>query len=281
VNPIEIIASLLAQDAHEAERQLRETIARLHSKLSAINAFFGSGTVLLTKAEYEKDIEHRRDIFLFRVKDVVAGLSKEERRSLAPEISDLGRRWLHSHVITLEEELQNLASRVMFRESKMLDLGSDRVLMAIDAHLHIILSSQPAKIDSGDRFIDDERLRQLKLITSASFDLSRVIRLCEELDTAFAYECYQAVAMLTRAILDHIPPVFSCKSFKEVANNYAGTKSFKEVAQRLETTSRKLTDTLLHTQIRPKESLPTRTQVDVRQAFDKILEEVIRILNSA
>lgn len=28
--------------------------------------------------------------------------------------------------------------------------------------------------------------------------------------------------MLTRALIDHVPPVFGCQSFVELANNYAG-----------------------------------------------------------
>ena len=59
------------------------------------------------------------------------------------------------------------------------------------------------------------------------------IRLCEELNTAFQEECYFSTAMVTRALLDHVPPVFGFKAFNEVANSYAGGgKSFKEAMQR-------------------------------------------------
>lgn len=85
--------------------------------------------------------------------------------------------------------------------------------------------------------------------------------------------------MLTRSILDHIPPIFSAKSFAEVANNYSGGgRSFKDMAHHLENSSRKVADAYLHSQIRQSESLPTRTQVDVRQQMDFVLAEVVRVL---
>lgn len=84
--------------------------------------------------------------------------------------------------------------------------------------------------------------------------------------------------MLTRAILDHVPPLFGCGSFTEVANNYPdGSKSFRQLMGNLDTSSRKISDGYLHTQIRKKEVLPTPTQVDFSQAIDSLLAEIIRI----
>jgi len=278
-NPVEILEPILQQEAHEAERRLGETIGRLYCELRDRGAFSGTCPVLLTENAYEKDIEHRRDTFLSHVKQTISDMSSEQRRELSPAINDLARRWLGPHISHLQEELQNLATRLQFHDSQRLDLGIDRVFEAIDAQLHIILSSQPVKLSTGGAFVDPERLSQLKSIKSTIYDLSRLICLCEELDIAYTQECYHAVAMLTRSILDHIPPIFNAKSFAEVANNYSGGRSFKEIAQHLEKSSRKVGDAHLHTQIRAKESLPNQTQVDVRQALDVILAEVIRVLS--
>lgn len=140
-NTIEILEPILQQEAHEAERRLDETIGRLYCELRDINAFSGSTSVMLTKTEYEKDIEHRRDIFLSRVKQTVSDMNVEQRRELSPAINDLARRWLGPHISHLQEELQNLATRLQFHDFQMLGLGIDRVFKAIDAQLHIILSS--------------------------------------------------------------------------------------------------------------------------------------------
>ena len=281
VNTIEILESIFQQEAHEAERRLGETIGRLYCELRDINAFSGSTPVLCTKTEYEKDIEHRCDTFLSRVKQTVSDMNVEQRRELSPAINDLARRWLGPHISHLQEELKNLATRLQFHDSKVQDLGFDRIFAHIDAELQLILSSPPVELGTGGVFIDPERLSQLRSIKRTHYDLSRLLRLCEELDVAYAQECYHAVAMLTRSILDHIPPIFGAKSFAEVANNYSVGRSFKDIAQHLEKSSRKVADAYLHTRIRKSESLPTRIQVDARQPIDFVLAEVVRVLTGA
>ena len=49
--------------------------------------------------------------------------------------------------------------------------------------------------------------------------------------------------MLTRGLLDHVPPIFGKAKFNEVANNYSGGgRSFKETMHHLENASRKVAD---------------------------------------
>jgi len=129
-----------------------------------------------------------------------------------------------------------------------------------------------------EQYIDRSRLQELKDIPAVPFDLSRLIRILEELNSCYKSHCYISVITLTRALLDHVPPVFSCKSFSEVANNYAGSKSFKESMKHLENSSRKIADQYLHTQIRAKESLPNKTQVGFSNDIDVLLSEIGRVL---
>lgn len=86
--------------------------------------------------------------------------------------------------------------------------------------------------------------------------------------------------VLTRALLDHIPPIFECNKFAEVANNYDGSKSFKEAMKNLENSSRKIADHYLHSQIRKRESLPTVKQIDFSNDIDFLLAEIIRGLKT-
>ncbi|MCK4947821.1 MAG: hypothetical protein KAS46_05570 [Candidatus Aureabacteria bacterium] len=127
-------------------------------------------------------------------------------------------------------------------------------------------------------YVDPSRLEQLKKIKSNSFDLVRLIRMCEELNTVYQHRCYMAVVMLVRGILDHVPPIFSTKTFGEIANNYSGSKSFKDAMHHLENFSRKVADSYLHEQIRKKESLPTATQVNFSPQIDLLLAEIVRLL---
>ena len=126
--------------------------------------------------------------------------------------------------------------------------------------------------------ISESRLAELRALKSPDFDFQKLIRLCEELNTAFQEECYFATAMLTRGLLDHVPPVFGFKTFSEVANNYAGGgKSFKETMQHLENAARKVADAHLHMPIRKSETLPTAQQVNCGQQLDMLLSEIVRI----
>lgn len=135
----------------------------------------------------------------------------------------------------------------------------------------------PAK-PSYMSLVSETRLDELRALKSPDFDFEKLIRLCEELNTGFQEECYFSTAMLTRAALDHVPPVFGFKTFSEVANNYAGGgKSFKEAMQHLDSASRKIADAHLHIPIRKSETLPTAQQVNCGQQLDMLLSEIVRI----
>ncbi len=130
-------------------------------------------------------------------------------------------------------------------------------------------------------FVDEVRIADLRQAASPEHDLRKLIALCEELNQCYRSQCYHAVAALTRTILDHVPPIFGLRAFAEVANNYAGTKSFKECMLHLDSTARKIADMHLHTQMRQRETLPSRTQVNSSQEMDVLLAEIVRVLGDA
>ncbi len=127
---------------------------------------------------------------------------------------------------------------------------------------------------NGD-YIDKKRFQALKKKTG-KFDFSRLLQMLTEVDHAFSVGNYISVILLTRAILDHVPPIFNSNVFTEVANNY-GTKSFKGSMSHLENSSRKIADSYLHTKIRSIESLPSKTQVNFSNDLDVLLAEIVRI----
>lgn len=129
--------------------------------------------------------------------------------------------------------------------------------------------------------MDGSRLGELRSQTSSAFDTSRLVRLAEALNVADANRCYMSVAMLVRAIADHVPPVFGCKTFTEVTNNYAGATSFKRSMSHLNSSLRPIADAHLHLQTRRREVLPTQTQVDFRADLDVLLAEVVRLMKVA
>lgn len=150
-----------------------------------------------------------------------------------------------------------------------------------DAEVKALSVLGDADLPQGAPFVAPERIEELKSLSpNSGYDLSRVLRLCEELNIVSRRQCHMATAVLVRALIDHIPPIFGKRTFQEVANNYAGTKSFLATAKHLDESSRKIADGLLHTQVRKTESLPTATQVDFKQSLDVVLGEVIRLLKA-
>ncbi len=147
-----------------------------------------------------------------------------------------------------------------------------------DLGLEVEADGETTTGTNDEEYIDRSRLQELRNIPPVQFDLSRLIRILEELNVSYKNHSYISVITLTRALLDHVPPIFSLRTFSEVANNYTGSKSFKESLKHLEESSRKIADQYLHTQIRRKESLPNRTQVNFSNDIDVLLGEIVRIL---
>jgi hypothetical protein len=139
---------------------------------------------------------------------------------------------------------------------------------------------QALNVPLNPPFIDETRLQELKDISSkpSRFDFSKLIKLCEELNSNYSQGNYFATAMLTRAIMDHVPPIFGKDKFIEVANNYSGSTSFKKSMKNLEDFPRNICDGMLHEKIRDSASLPNKTQVNCSQALDQLLGEIVRIL---
>ena len=128
----------------------------------------------------------------------------------------------------------------------------------------------------GAQYVDARRIKELRGIKNANFDLSRLLAMCAELNDNASRNNISTI-LLVRAILDHVPPIFGLKTFKEVANNFATTTSIKSSLKHLEDSSRTIADTHLHTPVRKKETLPTKTQVNFSQDLDVLLSEIVRI----
>jgi hypothetical protein len=122
-------------------------------------------------------------------------------------------------------------------------------------------------------YVSQDRLEALRAIRNSQFDLNKLIRLCDELNSNYAAGTYYSVAMLVRAILDHVPPMFSATKFEGVRAQHGGA-SFKQQMDHLDQSSRKIADAFLHEHVRRREVLPTDTQVYCAPALDTLLGEV-------
>jgi hypothetical protein len=138
-----------------------------------------------------------------------------------------------------------------------------------------------ASENSAEGFLEPSRLEELASLPKNQYDIARLAQMLAELDRAYRDHSYLSSILLIRAILDHIPPIFGQKSFAAIADNYAGGgKSFRESMQHLQNSSRKIADSHLHSQIRAKETVPTKTQVEFRADIDVLIGEIVRILRA-
>jgi hypothetical protein len=185
------------------------------------------------------------------------------------------RKWLESERRNKQQRESETAS---YRQN--CKNAHKKVLAFLDGIIHETENSVTmlATTTHVSDYVNIQRIDELRCVSSSSYDLSKLVRMCEELNICYSSEAYFATSMLVRSILDHIPPIFGYRAFSEIANNHSGGKSFKEVMQRLENTSRKIADSYLHLHIRNSESLPNSTQVKFDNELDVLLGEICRIL---
>lgn len=159
-------------------------------------------------------------------------------------------------------DVQNRIDLFLFSKNGVAEKSQDENEAPIIAQQH------------SDQFVEMSRIEQLRGLAPGSFDQAKLVRMCEEVNLCYSMKCYFAVAMLVRALLDHVPPIFGCKTFSEIANNYNGAKSFKQSMANLDNSFRKIANHHLHVQIRKSEVLPNKTQVNFSSDVDFLLGKV-------
>jgi hypothetical protein len=126
--------------------------------------------------------------------------------------------------------------------------------------------------------IAPSRIEDLRTCAVVDLDFKKLIRLCEELNVCAERECWYAVIMLTRSILDHVPPVFGASTYAQAVSNCGGGKSIKESLLHLQQVARNIADSHLHAHMRSREVLPVPQQINFGAELDVLLTEVLRVV---
>jgi hypothetical protein len=137
--------------------------------------------------------------------------------------------------------------------------------------------AKPSPILPNDLFIDTARVEELRNISISGFDLSRLIKLCEEINSSYANGNFFAVGMLCRALKDHIPPLFASGgrvTFQDVIDAKGLEKSDRE-ALKILAQNKHIQDGFIHSQIKRKESLANSSTVEIRPQIDVLLRMII------
>jgi hypothetical protein len=247
-----------SRNIHELiESQLQE---HLDVRLNCVVEAFNEGELI--DEEIEKEIKENVGRFIYN----------QERGLIAFMESRLARE--NQPKATKESSLNGIKYIVSKHRSDF----SEKLKVAILKHNKSIEKKSTLPLVRQDCYVDNKRIEELKNIKNSNFDLSKLIRFCEELNIAHKNQCYMSITMLVRSIINHVPPIFGKEKFIEVINNLSNTTSFKDSMNILDKSSRKIADSYLHSTVRQKESLPTFTQVNFSADLDILLSEIVRIL---
>jgi hypothetical protein len=104
--------------------------------------------------------------------------------------------------------------------------------------------------------------------------LAKVIQFCHEINGTFNSGHFLGTALLIRALINHVPPIFGYERFDQVVSQ--STKSRKELFKPLDDIARDVADLHTHDTIRHKENLPTKRQLEpFKPNVEILLQEII------
>jgi hypothetical protein len=127
-------------------------------------------------------------------------------------------------------------------------------------------------------FLDSDILLKLKSTRCDGLDPSKLIKMCEELNDAYARGNYITSLLLMRAIMNHVPPAFEARTFAEVVAKSG--RSIKAILSRLDDEARPIADLHTHILMRPSEHLPTKHQIEPYKAgFEILIQEILTRLS--
>lgn len=196
-------------------------------------------------------------------------------------ISSLRHAYIR-HLTMLGIQLKDVLHHLGLHKARTLEYYSNYSAVPVEITFspadRLIHEADQESDQNSASYVSASRIAALVELKSSKFDFCRLVQLLQELNAAYANSNHLSMALLVRAIIDHVPPIFGCDTFGQVANNYPGTRSFKKNMDHLNNALRNVADSYLHTHIRPKEDLPTFLQVDFRSQLDQLLGEVIRIV---
>jgi hypothetical protein len=136
-----------------------------------------------------------------------------------------------------------------------------------------------ANAASNAVFLHTEVLLRLKAVQGARLDPRKLVKMCEELNDAYARGNYISSALLLRAIINHVPSVFGASIFSEVVSQSG--RSIKAILARLNDDARPIADLHTHILMRQTEHLPTKNQLESYKAsFEVLIQEVLASLSN-
>lgn len=173
----------------------------------------------------------------------------------------------------LSEMVSSLDLDISYHVAEAHDLRRE-LYVVIDALKEVSANPEYSNnVASNAAFLNPDLLMRLKALPTSQFDVIKLVRICEELNDAYARGNYITACLLVRAVINHIPPVFGVTTFKDVVSQSG--RSIKAILSRLEDDARPIADLHTHMMIRKAEQLPTKNQIEpYKSAFEILISEV-------
>ncbi|MGW4778432.1 hypothetical protein ACWEPA_17430 [Streptomyces filamentosus] len=137
--------------------------------------------------------------------------------------------------------------------------------------------------DARPPYLDDDLLTQIETTApSTRWKVDKLLTLCAELNDSYASNNAYTCAALIRAVLDHIPPVFGHRDFKQVAAQHTFTvqRTDKAHAQKL-AGFKDIADDALHRPISANIPLITMNDIPEPARLRAVLHELVTIMRKA
>jgi hypothetical protein len=200
-----------------------------------------------------------------------------------PEIQDnvvFGFRHLTKRFIGYARKIQNQGFQDSIKEIKT-DVESVYDVFDLHAELQIVIDDLREILNQSvewsvteTEFIDSSIIESLSQVKSKKYDLSKVVKFCQEINGTFNSGYYLSTALLIRALTNHIPPIFGHEKFNQVVAQ--STRSRQELFKPLDDTARDVADLHTHDTIRHKENLPTKRQLEpFKSNIEFLLHEIL------
>ena len=242
---IETQARALAMKGSEVEAKIDEALASLRK---------GGGSLILALAGSNPISEKWLDPWIRAVRQLLALFFVDGKVDpLIEDALDPNERWLFM------ENAQQL--RQLIGEGKPSILGIRTRLNSIAAIIAISLkraknsSKKKSQISGKNRLYIEIKNIELLRHASGKYDIGRVIRYCEEINSSYSHKNFMSVILLIRSLLNHIPPLFGFNNFESFVSN--SEKSVKQVLSPLQDEVRKIADYYTHSMITASTPLPT------------------------
>lgn len=208
------------------------------------------------------------DSFFIKIQNEIVGIFGKDHYYSINLVKDAKVGFVPTHSVSLKD----------FRVSERENWNKGK--QNLKTSLETVLSSLQTQLnqESSMNFIDSSLIEKLRNTRTSNFDSQKLIRYFEEINFNYRAGNYLTCAILARAVLNYIPPIFGQSNFRNIVSNHAVNPYTRknDNLDTLEQGLRKIGDLHNHDMIKKTESIPTKNQIEpYKPQFEYLTNEII------